>query len=102
MINKIATLFVKKKPTFLEKAKSTATSYGSKAKAKGMDAFGKMQKTKLYKDASNSISELSAKYKKSYRFIILLIISTDFNTPWRYRLFGILMRQKILLIFRQT
>jgi len=64
MINKIAKLFVKKKPTLLEKAKSTATSYGSKAKAKGMDAFGKMQKTKLYKDASNSISELSAKYKK--------------------------------------
>jgi hypothetical protein len=65
MINKIAKLFVKKKPqTLLEKAKSTATSYGSKAKAKGMDAFGKMQKTKLYKDASSSISELSAKYKK--------------------------------------
>ena len=52
MINKIATLVVKKKPTFLEKAKSKATSYGSKAKAKGMDAFGKMQKTKIYKDAS--------------------------------------------------
>ena len=29
-----------------------------------MDAFGKMQKTKIYKDASSSISELSAKYKK--------------------------------------
>ena len=64
MINRIAKLFVKKKPTFFEKAKSTATSYGSKAKAKGMDAFGKMQKTKIYKDASNSIGELSAKYKK--------------------------------------
>ena len=51
MINKIAKLFVKKKPTLLEKAKSTATSYGSKAKAKGMDAFGKMQKTKIYQDA---------------------------------------------------
>lgn len=64
MIKKIASVFVKKKPTFFEKATSTAKSYGSKAKAKGMDAFGKMQKTKIYKDASNSISELSAKYKK--------------------------------------
>ena len=64
MINKIAKLFVKKKPTLLEKAKSTAISYGSKAKAKGMDAFGKMQQSKIYQDASNSIGELSAKYKK--------------------------------------
>ena len=60
MISKIAKLFVKKKPTFMDKVKS----YGSDAKAKGMDAFGKMQKTKIYKDASSSIGELSAKYKK--------------------------------------
>jgi len=64
MINKIAKLFVKKKPTFFEKAKSTATSYGSKAKAKGMDAFGKMQKTKIYQDASKSINELKVPLKK--------------------------------------
>ena len=64
MINKIAKLFVKKKPTFFEKAKSTATSYGSKAKAKGMDAFGKMQKTKIYKDASSSIKDMSSKVSK--------------------------------------
>jgi len=64
MINKIAKLFVKKKPTFFEKAKSTATSYGSKAKAKGMDAFGKMQKTKIYQDASNSIKDMSSKVSK--------------------------------------
>jgi|TARA_B110000977_G_C10729132_1_gene358321 hypothetical protein len=39
-------------------------AYAKKAQAKGMDAFGKMQKSKIYTDASSSISELSAKYKK--------------------------------------
>ena len=65
MINKIATLFVKKKPTFLEKAKSTATSYGSKAKAKGMDAFGKMQKTKNLVEYQ---SRKNIKYKRCFPF----------------------------------
>ena len=60
MITKIAKLFVKKKPSLMD----TAKGYGKKAQAKGMDAFGKMQKSKIYKDASSSIGELSAKYKK--------------------------------------
>ena len=64
MITKIAKLFVKKKPTFFEKAKSTASSYNATAKAKGMDAMGKIQKSKIYTEASKSVSELSAKYKK--------------------------------------
>jgi len=64
MITKIAKLFVKKKPTFFEKAKSTASSYSATAKAKGMDAMGKIQKSKIYTEASKSVSELSAKYKK--------------------------------------
>ena len=64
MITKIASIFVKKKPTFFEKAKSTASSYSATAKAKGMDAMGKIQKSKIYTEASSSIGELSAKYKK--------------------------------------
>ena len=64
MITKITKLFVKKKPTFFEKAKSTASSYSATAKAKGMDAMGKIQKSKIYTEASKSVSELSAKYKK--------------------------------------
>ena len=39
-------------------------AYAKTAKKKTLDAFGKMQKAKIYKDASNSIGELSAKYKK--------------------------------------
>ena len=62
MITKIVKLFVKKKPTLFEKAKSTATSY----KAKGMDAFGKMQKSKIYTDATKSVKEMSSKVSKSY------------------------------------
>ena len=64
MITKIAKLFVKKKPTFFEKAKSTASSYSATAKAKGMDAMGKIQKSKIYTEASKSVSELGAKYNK--------------------------------------
>jgi len=64
MITKIAKLFIKKKPTIFEQAKSTATSYGKQAKAKGMDAMGKMQKSKIYTDATKSISELKAPLKK--------------------------------------
>ena len=57
-------MFVKKKPTFFEKAKSTASSYSATAKAKGMDAMGKIQKSKIYTEASKSVSELGAKYNK--------------------------------------
>ena len=64
MITKIVRIFAKKKPTFFEKAKSTAASYSATAKAKGMDAMGKIQKSKIYTEASNSIGELSAKYNK--------------------------------------
>ena len=64
MITKIARIFIKKKPTFFEKAKSTASSYSATAKAKGMDAMGKIQKSKIYTDATKSIDELSAKYNK--------------------------------------
>ena len=64
MITKITKLFVKKKPTFFEKAKSTASSYSATAKAKGMDAMGKIQKSKIYTEASKSVSELGAKYNK--------------------------------------
>jgi hypothetical protein len=64
MITKIASIFIKKKPTFFEKAKSTASSYSATAKAKGMDAMGKIQKSKIYTEASSSIGELSAKYNK--------------------------------------
>ena len=64
MITKIAKLFVKKKPTFFEKAKSTASSYSATAKAKGMDAMGKIQKSKIYTEASKSVSELKAPLKK--------------------------------------
>ena len=39
-------------------------AYAKTAKKKTLDAFGKMQKAKIFKDASNSIGELSAKYKK--------------------------------------
>ena len=63
MITKITKLFTKKKPTFFEKAKSTATSYGSTAKAKGMDAMGKIQKSKIYTEASKSVSELKSNPK---------------------------------------
>jgi hypothetical protein len=66
MITKIVNLFVKKKPTFFEKAKSTAASYSATAKAKGMDAMGKIQKSKIYTEASNSIGEMSSKVSKSY------------------------------------
>ena len=64
MITKITKLFTKKKPTFFEKAKSTASSYSATAKAKGMDAVGKMQKSKIYTEASKSVSELKAPLKK--------------------------------------
>ena len=64
MITKITKLFVKKKPTFFEKAKSTASSYSATAKAKGMDAMGKIQKSKIYTEASKSVSELKAPLKK--------------------------------------
>jgi hypothetical protein len=64
MITKIVNLFAKKKPTFFEKAKSTAASYSATAKAKGMDAMGKIQKSKIYTEASNSIGELKAPLKK--------------------------------------
>jgi len=64
MITKIARIFIKKKPTFFEKAKSTASSYSATAKAKGMDAMGKIQKSKIYTEASSSISELKAPLKK--------------------------------------
>jgi homoserine kinase len=66
MITKIVKLFTKKKPTFFEKAKSTASSYSATAKAKGMDAVGKMQKSKIYTDASKSVKEMSSKVSKSY------------------------------------
>ncbi len=64
MITKIASIFVKKKPTFFEKAKSTASSYSATAKAKGMDAMGKIQKSKIYTEASKSVNELKAPLKK--------------------------------------
>ena len=64
MITKIAKLFVKKKPTFFEKAKSTASSYSATAKAKGMDAMGKIQKSKIYTEASKSVNELKVPLKK--------------------------------------
>lgn len=60
MITKIASIFIKKKPSLMD----TAKGYGKKAQAKGMDAFGKMQKSKIYKDASSSINELKAPLKK--------------------------------------
>ena len=44
----------------------TAKGYGKKAQAKGMDAFGKMQKSKIYKDASSSINEVRATTAKKY------------------------------------
>ena len=64
MITKIASMFVKKKPTFFEKAKSTASSYSATAKAKGMDAMGKIQKSKIYTEASKSVNELKVPLKK--------------------------------------
>ena len=64
MITKITKLFVKKKPTFFEKAKSTASSYSATAKAKGMDAMGKIQKSKIYTEASKSVNELKVPLKK--------------------------------------